>query len=66
VFGGNRTGIGTVFGMGLIFVMFVSYRIYIKANRIEKNLNEISRKFALLSLGKTESRTKPASSSRLK
>ena len=24
LFGGNRTGLGTVFGMGLVFIMFIS------------------------------------------
>lgn len=46
-FGGNRSGIGTVFGMGLVFVMFISYRIYVKANRVEKNIAKLSRKIAL-------------------
>jgi hypothetical protein len=56
--GGNRSGMGTVWGMGLVFVMFVSYRIYVKANRIEKQLNEVSRKYSLLSVGKPKSKTK--------
>lgn len=47
LFGGNRTGLGTVFGMGLVFVMFVSYRIYVKANRVEKNVAKLSREIAL-------------------
>ncbi|MCX6809779.1 MAG: DUF2304 family protein [Candidatus Berkelbacteria bacterium] len=66
VLGGNRSGLGTVFGMGLVFIMFVSYRIYIKANRVEKKLNEISRQFALLSLDKPRARTKRVSSNRPK
>lgn len=66
LFGGNRSGLGTVFGMGLVFVMFISYRIYIKANRIEKNLNEVARKMTIMSLDKQETRTKKASSSRSK
>ncbi len=56
--GGNRTGMGTVWGMGLVFVMFVCYRIYVKANRIEKQLNEISRKYSLLLLDKPKRKTK--------
>lgn len=50
LFGGNKTGLGTVFGMGLVFIMFVSYRIYVKANRIEKNLEIIVRRYALMGL----------------
>lgn len=48
--GGSRTGLGTIFGMGLVFVLFICYRIYIKANRIEKNLDLLSRNFTLLEL----------------
>ena len=47
LFGGNRTGLGTVFGMGLVFIMFISYRIYVKANRIEKHVAKLSREIAL-------------------
>ncbi len=60
LFGGNKTGLGTVFGMGLVFIMFVSYRIYVKANRIEKNLNELSRNFALQTVNPTAPKTKPS------
>jgi hypothetical protein len=56
--GGDRTGLGTIFGMGLVFVLFVSYRIYVKANRIEKNLDKLSREFSLLPLTKPRKRTK--------
>jgi len=61
LFGGNRSGLGTVFGMGIVFVMFISYRIYVKANRIEKNLSEISRKYALLGIKKSKPRAKRGS-----
>jgi len=47
LFGGNRTGLGTVFGMGLVFVMFIAYRIYVKANRIEKHVAKLAREVAL-------------------
>lgn len=46
-FGGDRTGLGTVLGMGLVFIMFVSYRIYVKANRVEKHIAKLSREIAL-------------------
>lgn len=55
--GGDRTGLGTIFGMGLVFMLFVSYRIYVKANRIEKNLDKLSREFSLLPLTKPRKRT---------
>lgn len=62
LFGGDKTGLGTVFGMGIIFVMFVCYRIYVKANRIEKNLNELTRKFALVSIDPMASQKKTSKS----
>lgn len=65
-FGGNRSGLGTVFGMALVFVMFISYRIYVKANRVEKHLYEVARKYSLLELQTKRTRTKQASSSRSK
>jgi len=50
LFGGNRSGLGTVLGMGLVFIMFISYRIYVKANRVEKNVAKLSREIALQQL----------------
>ena len=47
--GGDKTGLGTIFGMAIIFVLFICYRIYIKANRIEKKLETMVRQYALLS-----------------
>jgi len=45
--GGERTGMGTVFGMAIVFVLFINYRIYVKANRVEKILGQIVRKISL-------------------
>ena len=56
--GGSRTGLGTLFGMGLVFVLFISYRIYVKANRIEKNLDSLSRNFTLIELKQKNKRSK--------
>jgi len=47
LFGGERTGLGTVFGMGLVFVLYISYRVYVKSNRVEKALNKLIRKIAV-------------------
>ena len=47
ILGGSRTGLGTVFGMGMIFVLFISYRIYLKANRVEKQMELVIRELAL-------------------
>lgn len=59
VVGGSRTGLGTIFGMGLVFVLFICYRIYIKANRIEKSLDLLSRNFTLLELQRKKKRSNP-------
>lgn len=48
--GGQRTGLGTVFGMGLVFLFYVIYRIYLKADRIEKELTKLNRELALRDL----------------
>ena len=45
--GGQTIGMGRVFGIALVFVFYVVYRVYLKANRIEKILNELVRKIAL-------------------
>lgn len=43
---GQKIGTGTFLGMSIIFLFFVIYRVYIKADRIEKNLTEIVRQIA--------------------
>lgn len=56
--GGERTGLGTVFGMGLALVLFINYRVYAKAHRIEKALEQISREIAIGALGEKPARKK--------
>ena len=46
-FGGGRTGLGTFFGMGLVFLFFVVYRLYIKLERIEHTLIKTIQDMAL-------------------
>ncbi len=46
-FGGGRTGIGTFFGMGLVFLFFVVYRMYVKLERIEQKLTKTIQEIAL-------------------
>jgi hypothetical protein len=50
--GGSRTGLGTVLGIAIIFVLFISYRIYVKANRIEKQVNQLAKITALKNIGR--------------
>jgi hypothetical protein len=46
-FGGGRAGLGTFFGMALVFQFFVLYRMYIKMERLEKNLTRTIQELAL-------------------
>lgn len=46
--------IGQIAGIGFVFVMFVVYRIYIKAHRIERQVNQLIRDIALKDIKKTK------------
>jgi hypothetical protein len=50
--GGQRTGIGTIFGLGLVFLFYLSYRIFVKADRVEKEMTRLTRELALKNLKK--------------
>ena len=41
------TGLGTFFGMAIVFLFFVMYRIYAKLERIEQNLTKTIQELAL-------------------
>jgi len=43
----GRAGLGTFFGMGLVFVLFVVYRIYVKVERVEQKLIKTIQELAL-------------------
>lgn len=45
--GEKSISIGKIVGMGFVFILFILYRIYIKAHRLEKQLNQLVRKIAL-------------------
>ncbi len=45
--GGSRTGLGTVFGIAIIFVLFVSYRIYVKSRRTERQIEKLAQYIAI-------------------
>jgi hypothetical protein len=47
VFGGGRTGLGTFFGMCLVFLFFIVYRMYVKIERIEQKMTKTIQEFAL-------------------
>ena len=46
-FGQGRTGLGTFFGMGLVFLFFVVYRMYVKLETIEQKLTKTIQEIAL-------------------
>lgn len=46
----QRIGTGTFLGIAIVFLFFVIYRVYIKANRLEKKIHDIAIKLALKEL----------------
>jgi len=55
---GQRIGTGTFFGISIIFLFFVIYRVYIKADRIERDLAEVVRQVAIKKDGTVSRRKK--------
>lgn len=45
--GGENSGIGTLLGIAFMFLFFVTYRVYTKANRLEKQIRDIVMKIGL-------------------
>ena len=45
--GARQAGLGTFFGMAIVFLFFVVYRIYVKLERIEQNLTKTIQELAL-------------------
>ena len=43
----SRAGLGTFFGMGLVFLLFVAYRLYVKLERVEQKLTKTIQELAL-------------------
>jgi|SRR5437867_2385441 len=43
----GRAGLGTVFGMGLVFLFFIVYRIYVKLESVEQKLIKTIQQLAL-------------------
>jgi hypothetical protein len=46
-FGAGQTGLGTFFGMALVFLYFITYRIYVKIGRVEQKLTKTVQELAL-------------------
>lgn len=51
-FSGRGSTIGQIVGMGFVFLLYIIYRVYIKAQRLENQMGEIIRKLALKDLKK--------------
>jgi hypothetical protein len=47
---GPQTGLGTVFGIAIVFLLYLSYRIYLKADRTERVVNQLISEIALKDL----------------
>ena len=58
VLGQQNVGVGSFIGVALVFVYFVVYRVYVKADRIEKRFNDIVRQGALKGIPPKKSRQK--------
>lgn len=43
----QKIGTGTFLGIALVFLFFVIYRVYIKANRLEKKIHDMVMKLGL-------------------
>ena len=47
IIGDARIGIGTILGVGLVFVYFVTYRVYVKTDKNEREIEKLTRILAL-------------------
>ena len=55
---GPDAGIGTIVGIVIVFLLFLCYRLYLKAERVERTLNQLISDLALheLKRGKADGR----------
>jgi hypothetical protein len=44
---GNGVGVGTFAGIAFIFLLFITYRVYTKANRLENKIHDMVMKLGL-------------------
>jgi len=49
-FGTSKVGIGTFLGIGMVVLLFISYRLYIKSERIERQMTKLVQDLALKDL----------------
>lgn len=53
----EKIGIGTFLGMAMVFLFFVIYRVYIKADRIEKEMAKLIKENAQINANKKNANT---------
>ncbi|MDO8513863.1 MAG: DUF2304 family protein [bacterium] len=46
-FGNQNTGIGTYLGIAFVFLFFITYRVYVKSHRLERQLRDLVMKLGL-------------------
>jgi hypothetical protein len=51
-FSKDNIGIGTFVGIAFIFLFYITYRVYIKANRLERKLHDMVMKLGLKDIEK--------------
>jgi hypothetical protein len=51
-FGAGSYTIGQIAGIGFVFTMFIVYRVYVKAHRLERQLSKLIRDLALRDIKK--------------
>lgn len=53
---GPHAGIGTLLGIAIVFLLFLSYRVYIKADRTERAVNRLVSELAVRELKDPENK----------
>lgn len=57
---GPGAGLGTIFGIALVFLLFLSYRMYLKIDRAERDINRLISDLALRDIRNEEKTLSPA------
>lgn len=52
IIGGAGSGVNTFIGAAIVFLFFITYRVYTKANRIERQIHDMVMKLGLKNIDK--------------
>ncbi|MEK7461319.1 MAG: DUF2304 family protein [Patescibacteria group bacterium] len=55
---GPRAGLGTIFGIAIVFLLFLNYRMYLKADRVERDLQKLISDLAVHEFEKSQDSNK--------